>query len=60
MLRLFAQAFPADDARAGAKSLLLANLCVGGMVIARTITDPALRTQMRAVARAEALRMLEP
>jgi TetR/AcrR family transcriptional repressor of nem operon len=58
MLRVFERALRGADAER--KAQLIVNLCVGGMVIARTVTDPALRTQMRAVARAQALAMLEP
>jgi TetR/AcrR family transcriptional repressor of nem operon len=60
MLRVFERALRGADAHAERKAQLIVNLCVGGMVIARTVTDPALRTQMRAVARAQALAMLEP
>jgi TetR/AcrR family transcriptional repressor of nem operon len=58
MLHVFARAFPTDDARAEQKAQLIVNLCVGGMVIARTVTEPALRTEMRAAARAQALSIL--
>ena len=45
----------ADAAR---KALLIVNLCVGGMVIARTTDDALLRKSLRASAKSEALRLL--
>jgi TetR/AcrR family transcriptional repressor of nem operon len=59
MLRVFERALCGEHAHAEHKAQLIVNLCVGGMVIARTVTDSALRTQMRAVARAQALAMLD-
>ena len=41
------------------RSLLIVNLCVGGMVIARTTHDPELRKSLRAASRSEALSLLE-
>jgi TetR/AcrR family transcriptional regulator, transcriptional repressor for nem operon len=41
------------------RSLLIVNLCVGGMVIARTTHDPELRKSIRAASRSEALSLLE-
>jgi hypothetical protein len=58
MLEIFRAAFPAGDRRATRKAQLIVNLCVGGMLIARTTDDPTLRQQLRAAARAEALRLL--
>ncbi len=40
------------------KAQLIVNLCVGGMLIARTTDDSGLRKQPRATARSEALRLL--
>jgi len=38
---------------------VILNLCVGGMVIARTTDDPALRRSLRAAALDQALQLLE-
>jgi len=48
------------DREAERKALLIVNLCVGGMIIARTTDDPKLRTSLRATAKAEAMRLLVP
>lgn len=40
------------------KAQLIVNLCVGGMLIARTTDDCTLRSQLRAAARSEAMRLL--
>jgi hypothetical protein len=37
----------------------MVSLCVGGMVLARTTNDPALRKSLRASARHQALALLE-
>ena len=58
MLHIFRGAFPKSDRQAFRKAQLIVNLCVGGMLIARTTDDPTLRTQLRAAARSEALRLL--
>lgn len=58
MLEIFRAAFPKRDRRATRKAQLIVNLCVGGMLIARTTDDPGLRKQLRATARSEALRLL--
>ena len=58
MLDVFRDAFPKRDRRRERKAHLIVNLCVGGMLIARTTDDPALRKDLRAAARAEALRLL--
>ncbi|HEY6893755.1 MAG TPA: TetR/AcrR family transcriptional regulator [Rhodanobacteraceae bacterium] len=58
MLEIFRAAFPARDRERDRKAQLILNLCVGGMLIARTTDDPALRKELRATARAEALRQL--
>lgn len=58
MARVFQAAFPAGDAEAERKALLVVSLCVGGMVIARTTDDPGLQKKLRASARAEALALL--
>jgi TetR/AcrR family transcriptional regulator, transcriptional repressor for nem operon len=58
MLEVFRAAFPKSDRRRDRKAQLIVNLCVGGMVIARTTDDATLRKQLRAAARAEALRFL--
>lgn len=58
MLDIFRAAFPPGDRQAARKAQLIVNLCVGGMLIARTTDDQALRQQLRAAARGEALRLL--
>jgi TetR/AcrR family transcriptional repressor of nem operon len=58
MLEIFRAAFPKNDRQGDRKAQLIVNLCVGGMLIARTTDDPSLREQLRAVARSEALRLL--
>ena len=58
MLTVFRAAFPASDRQGRRKAQIIVNLCVGGMLIARTTDDPALRKQLRAAARAESLRLL--
>lgn len=58
MLRVFREAFPAGDRAADAKAQVIVNLCVGGMVLARTTDDPALRRSLRATARSQALTLL--
>ncbi|QSQ20909.1 TetR/AcrR family transcriptional regulator [Pyxidicoccus parkwayensis] len=59
MAHVFQAAFPENDPDAERKALLVVNLCVGGMVLARTTNDPRLRKKLRATARAEALAVLE-
>jgi len=58
MLEIFRAAFPKGDRQATRKAQINVNLCVGGMLIARTTDDPTLRQQLRAAARTEALRLL--
>jgi TetR/AcrR family transcriptional regulator, transcriptional repressor for nem operon len=58
MLEIFRGAFPNSDRQRTRKAQLIVNLCVGGMLIARTTDDPSLRKQLRAAARVEALRLL--
>jgi AcrR family transcriptional regulator len=58
MLEIFRTAFPKSDRQGNRKAQLIVNLCVGGMLIARTTDEPALRRQLRATARSEALRLL--
>jgi len=58
MLGVFRAAFPKGDRGAARKAQLIVNLCVGGMLIARTTDEPRLRKQLRAAARGEALRLL--
>jgi TetR/AcrR family transcriptional repressor of nem operon len=47
------------SAEAKRKALVIVNLCVGGMVIARTTHDPELRKSIRAASRQQALAILE-
>jgi TetR/AcrR family transcriptional regulator, transcriptional repressor for nem operon len=58
MLEVFRAAFAPSDRHGRRKAQIIVNLCVGGMLIARTTDDPALRRQLRAAARAESLRLL--
>lgn len=58
MAGIFQAAFGPGDADARRKALLMVSLCVGGMVIARTTDDPALRQTLRAASRREALALL--
>ncbi len=58
MLSIFRGAFPKGDRQAKRKAQLMVNLCVGGMLIARTTDDPGLRKELRATARSEAMRLL--
>lgn len=58
MLAVFRAAFPKSDADAAAKARVILNLCVGGMLIARTTDDPELRCSLRAAALQQALRLL--
>jgi AcrR family transcriptional regulator len=58
MLSIFRAAFPRGDRQAKRKAQLIVNLCVGGMLIARTTDDPGLRKELRATARSEAMRLL--
>lgn len=57
MRRVF-QAALGDDPQRASKALVVVNLCVGGMVIARTTDAPELRSSLRAAAMDEALRVL--
>jgi AcrR family transcriptional regulator len=58
MLRVFRDAL-SDDPAADEKARLVINLCVGGMVIARTTEDQELRRSLRAAARKQALSLLQ-
>jgi TetR/AcrR family transcriptional regulator, transcriptional repressor for nem operon len=58
MLEVFRGAFPASDARGATKAQIIINLCVGGMVIARTTADPELRSSLRQAALEQALSLL--
>jgi TetR/AcrR family transcriptional regulator, transcriptional repressor for nem operon len=57
MLRVFRAALGAGRA-AEDKARVIISLCVGGMVIARTTTDPELRRSIRVSVRQQALRLL--
>ena len=59
MLRVFRGAFADGDRGGEAKARVMVSLCVGGMVLARTTDDAALRKSLRASARAQALALLE-
>ena len=58
MLSVFRGAFPAADPGADARARVILNLCVGGMLIARTTDDRELRQSLRAAALDQALRLL--
>lgn len=58
MLEIFCAAFAKSDRERNRKAQLIVNLCVGGMLIARTTDEPRLRKQLRAAARSEALQLL--
>lgn len=59
MLHVFREAFAAGDRSRARKAQLIVNLCVGGMVIARTTHDRSLARSLRSAARTEALSILE-
>jgi AcrR family transcriptional regulator len=58
MLKVFRGALPARDRQAERKAQLVLNLCVGGMIIARTTDDPSLRKSLRTAALEQALSLL--
>jgi AcrR family transcriptional regulator len=58
MAAVFRAALPEKDPEREQKALTVVNLCVGGMVLARTTDDPRLRTRLRAASRAQALALL--
>ena len=58
MLSVLRGAFPAADPGADARARVILNLCVGGMLIARTTDDRELRRSLRAAALDQALRLL--
>ncbi len=55
----FRAAFADNDDDGARKAQLMVTLCVGGMVLARTVDSPELQTTLRAVARAQALSLLD-
>jgi len=58
MVGLYERAIPGGARNPRATALALAALSVGGMVLARTISDPALGLEVREAALAKALEML--
>ncbi len=58
MLNVFRGAFTDADADGDAKARVILNLCVGGMLIARTTDDPELRRSLRGAALDQALRLI--
>jgi AcrR family transcriptional regulator len=60
MVGLYERAIPAGNGNRRATALALSALSVGGMVLARTISDPALGLEVREAALAKALEMLAP
>jgi len=55
-----ANAGQSETATPRQQALALASLCVGGMVLARAVDDPALAGDLRAAARTTALDLLSP
>jgi len=60
MVGLYERALPADAADRRRAALALSALSVGGMILARTIDDPALGQEVRQAALATAIGMLGP
>lgn len=58
MRAIFRQALAGKRRDADHAAMVIVNLCVGGMVLARTTDDAALRRALRASAKREALRLL--
>jgi TetR/AcrR family transcriptional repressor of nem operon len=58
LTQVYAQAL-ADAPDGEQRAQAIVSLCVGGMVLARTTDDPALRRSLRAAARWQALALLE-
>jgi AcrR family transcriptional regulator len=58
MMHVFRSAFADGDRDAAKKAMVMVNLCVGGMLIARTTDDAELRRGLRAAAKRQALGML--
>jgi len=59
MSAVYRNAIPAGAADAEHRVQLIVTLCVGGMVLARTTSDPELRRSLRANARSQALALLD-
>lgn len=59
MLRVFEAALPKGRA-SKQKAELIVTLCVGGMLLSRTTSEPELARSLRASAKKQALAMLEP
>jgi TetR/AcrR family transcriptional repressor of nem operon len=59
MAAVYRNAIPAGTPDAEQRVQLIVTLCVGGMVLARTTSDPELRASFRAHARGQALALLE-
>jgi AcrR family transcriptional regulator len=59
MLGILRAAFPDSDPKRDDKAQVILNLCVGGMLIARTTADKHLRRTLRASALDHALTLLE-
>jgi TetR/AcrR family transcriptional repressor of nem operon len=58
MAHVYRAALP-DEGDADRRAQTIVSLCVGGMVLARTTNDPALRKSLREAARSQALALLE-
>lgn len=58
MAQVYRSALP-DSRDAERRAQTIVSLCVGGMVLARTTNDPALRKSLRAAARHQALALLD-
>lgn len=60
MVGLYERALPGGSGNRRSTALALAALSAGGMVLARTISDTALGSEVREAALAKALDMLKP
>jgi hypothetical protein len=59
MVGLFESSLTGPPAKRRDKALTLAALCVGGMVLARTLADSRLADEVRKAARANALALIK-
>jgi AcrR family transcriptional regulator len=59
MAHVYRAALPAGARDGERRAQTIVSLCVGGMVLARTTSDPALRKSLRAAARQHALALLD-
>ncbi len=59
MINMFQSGLGNDDTDARTKAMTIATLCIGGMVLARTVDDQTFANEVREAARAMALRIGE-